>query len=187
MTALVLAALLLPTALQNLIWLRLDAHVDRVVDGNNVRVHDHNNYLIQICLLGSDAPELGQPVGVEARNRLRELIEGRDVVVVHRFVDVAGRTLGSIYIDSTWVNRLLVEEGLAWYFDPYNEVPQLKAFEALAKEQKKGLWQADRPIPPWFWRRGMTTWRDEMAEATLHVYPRFPSTNEPRGVTTHGL
>ena len=182
MRSLLTVTLLLSSALQNLPWLRLAVTVDRVKDGNSLRVIDRTGYVHHVRLAGIDVPDLGQAKGVVARDRLRELVAGKKVTMCHRFVDLAGRTLAHVYVENVWVNRVLVEEGLAWHLDPHGECRQLRAVEAYARDRRVGIWEAEKPVPPWHWRRGRYVWREGMAEEKPHVYPRHPSSNEPRGV-----
>jgi endonuclease YncB( thermonuclease family) len=50
----------------------------------------------------------------------------------------------------------MVENDYAWVYSQYNKIPEKAEWEnlqATAKSDKKGLWQADTPIPPWEWRK----------------------------------
>ena len=72
----------------------------------------------KIRLLGIDTPEIRgeeREAGLIARDRLRELIENKQVLMLsHRDkTGKYGRWLATIYIDSVNVNQLLVDEGLA--------------------------------------------------------------------------
>ena len=72
----------------------------------------------RVQLARIDAPELDDPRGVAARDRLRELIDGREVTI--RFSDPSGRRRGaygrlllSVEVDGRDVETLPVDEGLA--------------------------------------------------------------------------
>ena len=76
----------------------------------------------KIRLFGINTPEVRgaeRPLGLIARDRLRGLIEGRDIILAsHR--DRAGkygRWLGTIYIDDININKLLLDEGLATIYE----------------------------------------------------------------------
>jgi endonuclease YncB( thermonuclease family) len=159
-------------------WLELNAGVTNVYDGNRLRVVDYKGTVHLVRLSGSDAPELGQPGGIEARKRLRELIDGQTVRIVHRYFDARGRILGKIYVDRIWANKVLVEEGLAWYFDPDDDAPELRALERKARERKKGIWRRSAPIPPWHWRRGVRVPRPGLENERPRPLKRSPSTND---------
>ncbi len=63
-------------------WLELRAAVTEVVDGNVIRVRDRRGFTHVVRLSGSDAPELTQPGGRQARDRLRALLSGKTVRIV---------------------------------------------------------------------------------------------------------
>ena len=84
--------------------------------GLGVYMHDQ-----KIRLLGIDTPELRgeeRPLGLQARDRLRELILDEWVLVQTVFDRTGkyGRLLGTLYHDSVNINQLLLDEGLA---EPY--------------------------------------------------------------------
>ena len=94
-----------------------------VFDGDSVTVDidlGFKHWMLgqKIRLFGINTPETrgsDRLSGLIARDRLRELIEGRDIILAsHR--DRAGkygRWLGTIYIDDININKLLLDEGLA--------------------------------------------------------------------------
>jgi len=94
-----------------------------VYDGDSITLDidlGFNHWMLnqKIRLLGIDTPEIRgteRPEGLASAERLRGLIEGKDVMMVsHR--DRAGkygRWLATIYLDNTNINQLLLEEGWA--------------------------------------------------------------------------
>lgn len=160
-------------------WLELEATATEVKDGNHLRVVDGKGTVHLVRLAGCDAPELTQPSGVEARDRVRALVLNKTVRIVHRYFDEAGRILGKIYVEQTWVNEVLVREGLAWFADPDQDAPELEALAREARAATTGLWQKTDPVPPWLWRRGV---RSVKADTDLtpppRVFPRSPSAND---------
>lgn len=98
------------------------AHIAAVYDGDTVTaVVDLGFHILQkmtLRLYGIDTPELRgeeRPQGIVARDRLRELILHKDVMI-RTYRDKRekyGRYLATIYIDGVDVNVLLVAEGLA--------------------------------------------------------------------------
>ncbi len=92
-------------------WLVLQAYVTDVKDGNSLQVIDRKGTVHQVRLAGVDAPELTQPSGVDARNRLRELVLKKMVTIVHRFFDFEGRLLGRVMLGEQCVNAILASEG----------------------------------------------------------------------------
>ena len=94
-----------------------------VYDGDSITLDidlGFNHWMLnqKIRLFGIDTPEIRgpeRPEGLVSADRLRGLIEGKDVIMVsHR--DRAGkygRWLATIYIDNININKLLLEEGWA--------------------------------------------------------------------------
>ncbi len=147
------------------------SRVVRVDDGNTLVV---SNKVLRgsITLLGESmvildgvrAPNLDQPGGAEARAFLEGLVKGKEIFVVE-LTDM-GKSRGAwVFInDGECINLHLVEEGHAWLINPRSHfaVSFGKPKEAYgkltnafqkAKEQKRGIWAADNPIPPWEWKK----------------------------------
>lgn len=62
--------------------------------------------------------------------------------------DRYGRTIGILYLNNQNLNKLLVEGGYAWYFKKYSSDVAYDNLEKEAREQKRGLWQAENPVSP---------------------------------------
>lgn len=111
---------------------RYRAHVISVYDGDTVRAHvslgfDTQAMKVQLRLIGINTPEMTgstRAAAEAARNRLRELVLNKDVVIdtVKDRTEKYGRYLAKIYVDigGTWlcVNDVLVSEGLAVPYAP---------------------------------------------------------------------
>ena len=106
---------------------RYNARCTSVYDGDSITVDidlGFNHWMLnqKIRLFGINTPEvrgLERPSGLIARDRLRELIEGRDIILASH-MDRAGkygRWLGTIYIDDININKLLLDEGLATIYE----------------------------------------------------------------------
>jgi len=72
----------------------------------------------KIRLLGINTPEVRgkeRELGLISRDRLRELIDGKDVIIVtHKDKGGKyGRLLATIYLDGVNINQQLVDEGFA--------------------------------------------------------------------------
>lgn len=146
----------------------LTGKVVQVVDGDTLEVLDSQDVRHRIRILGIDAPEggkipeHGQPYGSQARDALKELVGAQPVRVVWRKQDSPykgheGRILGDVYVDnaagkSVWVNRAMIDAGLAWHFRHYDQRKELEDAERTARNEKRGLWRDAKPMPPWDFR-----------------------------------
>ena len=108
------------------------AFVTGVYDGDSITVDIDLGFFMKMCnqkirLYGIDTPEIRgeeRPDGLVARNRLRELILNKEVII-KTYKDKAGkygRWLGTIYLndEGTWtnINQQLLAEGLATIYKP---------------------------------------------------------------------
>jgi endonuclease YncB( thermonuclease family) len=132
------------------------ATVIQVADGDTMTVRTANFEEIIIRLYGIDAPESNQKGGAEARAALAA-IHGSQVTIIEMDVDQYGRTVGLVEFEGRSINLDLVTQGLAWYYGQYCQAQpicgHIKAAEKEARTANRGLWAAEKPVPPWEWRR----------------------------------
>jgi endonuclease YncB( thermonuclease family) len=129
--------------------------VRHVVDGDSVILSDQR----QVRLIGINAPEFGkdgrpdEPLASVARDRLRELVQGRQVELVmeEEQRDHYGRWLAHLQLpDGTAVEEILLKEGLAAAIAiPPNvsRVRQLFEAEAVARTARRGIWGLTQSTP----------------------------------------
>lgn len=131
--------------------------VKHVVDGDSVILTDQR----QVRLIGINAPEFGkdgrpdEPLAGAARDRLRELVQGKNVQLVleEEQRDHYGRWLAHLRLpDDTRVEEILLKEGLAAAIAiPPNvsQVHRLFAAEAMARAARRGIWGSAtaKPLP----------------------------------------
>jgi micrococcal nuclease len=122
--------------------------VEKVIDGDTIVLKNGE----RVRYLGIDAPETrfspfgAEYYGEEAKKRNRELVEGRRVRLEFDVEkrDKYGRLLAYVFVDSIFVNALLLREGYAkLHFIPPNN-RYLDLFIKLEKEAKltnQGLWR----------------------------------------------
>jgi len=143
------------------------ADVIDVVDGDSFCITNRISGKISmraetpVKLDGVDAPEIEQPGGQESRDYLVALLQGKRISVVE-IVDRGVSKGAWVFVgdEKKSVNVLLVEEGKAWLTEPRltsdskakREHMKMKDAFQKAKEQKKGIWAEENPIPPWEWR-----------------------------------
>ncbi|MEM4524406.1 MAG: thermonuclease family protein, partial [Archaeoglobaceae archaeon] len=119
------------------------AFVVEVIDGDTLKLS--NGELVR--LLGINAPEKGQKFYEEAKERLRELVEGKTVLLEKDKVDRDryGRLLRYVYVDDVFVNVLLVKEGLAYahIVEKLKYEAKLREAEKIARDSNLGIWSLE--------------------------------------------
>ncbi len=136
---------------------RAVAKVIQVVDGDTIRVF-MNRQLFTVRYLGIDTPETkkgtkpAHPWGPAATKRNRELVGGKTVLLVADpyadDMDRYGRLLRYVIVDDIFVDKILVEEGLAWVYPAPNSCQEeLLAAEREAKLAGRGVWSRATPTP----------------------------------------
>ncbi|MFN3370905.1 MAG: thermonuclease family protein [Sphingomonadaceae bacterium] len=129
--------------------------VVRVKDGDSLLIERARERRVEeVRLHAIDAPELGQPWGIQARSALRRLVQGRPVRVETLGRDRYGRWLGRVTVGRVDVNLALVEGGHAWAVRGYGAGPALVQAQRDAKAAGRGLWALppDQRLPPATWR-----------------------------------
>jgi micrococcal nuclease len=116
------------------------ARVVRVVDGDTFDVEEEK----RIRLAGIDAPEYPEGcLAQEAKDRLEELVLGREIEIEEVEKDNFGRSLAFVFIDEELVNRVLVEEGLAKVESKdLKYSPLLLGRREEAKKAQRGIWSS---------------------------------------------
>ncbi len=118
----------------------LEGKVARVIDGDSLWVEPPAPAApVELRLEGIDAPEICQAWGPEAKQALAELLQGKQVSVRTVGRDSYGRTLGTVYLDTQNINKLMVQEGHAWSTRyKYDRGPYV-ADERMAKALSRGF------------------------------------------------
>ena len=124
-----------------------------VSDGDTITVLDGAHRQAKVRLSGIDAPEKNQPFGTRSRQRLAELVAGREVLVEWDKKDRYGRILGRVLVDGEDINLRMVREGMAWHYTAFSKSQDLHRAEAAAREGRLGLWSGPIPVAPWDFRR----------------------------------
>lgn len=113
--------------------------VERVVDGDTFDTSDGE----RVRLEGADAPEYAKEcLSEEAKERLEELILGKEVVLKKVTKDHFGRLVSLVFMGDLFIDKAMVEEGLARASsgnDPEYGV-ELLSVEETAKEAERGIW-----------------------------------------------
>lgn len=107
----------------------------------------------KIRFYGIDAPEAAQTFGIQSRDALREKILGKELRVFAVNSDPYGRTVGKVFLGERYINREMVRDGMAWHYANYARRDyDLAEAQLTAQAQRRGLWNEDRPTPPWEYR-----------------------------------
>ena len=122
-----------------------------VQDGDTFNLPDNAT---RVRLWGIDAPEKGQAYADEARDRLKELCEGKAVRLEIKDTDRYGRKTAIVWKGKTNINLQMVKEGLAWHYAYYApDAKDLAAAEKAARKARKGLWKDKNPVKPYDFRK----------------------------------
>ena len=129
------------------------ARITQITDGDTYDVRRSIGGTVTIRLHGVDAPESSQPYGRAATRAARRIAGGKNVRVTVEDIGRYGRAVARIEVDGGDLGALLLQRGLAWYYQQYapNETEYAR-LERQARNGDRGLWSQANPIPPWEWR-----------------------------------
>lgn len=128
-----------------------NASVVSVHDGDTITVRTTETSKIR--LYGIDAPELKQAHGQASKHALSEMTFGKSVHITPMSKDRYGRIVAKVHVDGVDVNRVMVEQGAAWWYTQYAkyDMPLANA-QSKAQAEKRGLWADQNQIAPWEYR-----------------------------------
>ncbi len=146
----------------------LQGRVVAITDGDTITLLDAQNQQHKIRLAGIDAPEKKQPFGNVAKQRMADMVFGKEVRADARKKDRYGRTIGRVWVVPPIARHLspktldagmaLLTLGLAWQYKQYakeqpeEERGQYAFAEEEARRRRIGLWHDTDPVPPREWR-----------------------------------
>ena len=133
-----------------------------VADGDTATVLVNVKRQVKVRFHGIDAPEKKQDFGQRAKQKLSDLIFGKQVRVEILEQDRYGRSVSKVYVDGIYTNLEMVKSGLAWHYKQYApHDTDLAEAEKAARSSKVGLWSHSNPTPPWQWRKGGRAFKSE--------------------------
>ncbi|MFN8657211.1 MAG: thermonuclease family protein [Candidatus Obscuribacterales bacterium] len=129
-----------------------------VIDGDTLMILNGQTPQ-KVVLYAIDCPEIGQDAGTTAKEFTAGRVLKKEVTVKDHGRDNYGRTIGEVILDDgTNLNKELVTSGLAWWTKKFApEATDYRDLERSARTEKKGLWVAVEPVPPWIYRNGKRT------------------------------
>lgn len=137
------------------------ARVVGVYDGDSILVRRAGSTRwFAVRLYGVDAPEYDPPktqrFGYSSFAFVVNNCLYQDVVVRPIVRDLYGRPVAEITLaDGRVLNEEVIKAGLGWVYRRYVFEPRRSRWltlEAIARQQRVGLWQDANPTPPWIWR-----------------------------------
>jgi micrococcal nuclease len=90
--------------------------IERTIDSRHVQVVDGDTFRYgaeRVRLRGIDTPELNEPGGQSAEQRLEELLRSGPVRIVPRGRDIYDRLVADVFVDGQNVAEMLSREGYA--------------------------------------------------------------------------
>ena len=134
--------------------------VANVVDGDTLKVRaEGKEDRIRLC--GINAPELSQPMGNDAREKLRSLVSaaGNQLIVFPSERDREGQLLAEVFVtagkgteEEKLLNYEMVQAGMALHYKEYSDrCPNggeiLAEAEQEAKSKRLGAWAGENQKP----------------------------------------
>jgi micrococcal nuclease len=101
-----------------------------------------------------DCPEKKQPFGQKAKQFVSDNCFGENVTLIHNNkYDRYHRLIAEVILeDGRNLNKLLVENGLAWHYKKYSKDKSYAELETIARQNKIGLWTDTNALNPDIWR-----------------------------------
>jgi micrococcal nuclease len=129
--------------------------------GKAVRIIDGDTFDLlvgttthRIRLASIDAPEKKQDFANASTQYLAQLCKDQLLIVVVNSTDRNKRKIADVFTQQKlWINKALVQKGLAWHYTIYSSSKELAKAELVARKQKIGLWSLKNPVAPWEWRK----------------------------------
>jgi micrococcal nuclease len=114
--------------------------VTNIIDGDTIVIVGGE----RVRLLGVDTPEKGEYMYKEAKARLEQLVEQKEVTLIkeNENKDKYDRLLRWVFLNETNVNLVLIQEGLArcYFYGASKYQKQCAELEITAIKSKLGLW-----------------------------------------------
>ena len=116
---------------------RVKVNVTGIIDGDTIEITEG-----KIRLRGINAPEKNQIYFEEAKEVL-EYIDGEEIEIEDYGQDKYGRNLSYIFYKNMFMNKKLLEKGLAhlYYYEQDRHFAEMKKAEEKARQEEIGIWK----------------------------------------------
>ncbi len=146
----------LPAPLRDDVECELIGEIPRARGGDHFEFGDRNE-LHYILVRGVDCPKYGQEYYSKARHTTMDLTRGKRVRIKIVGRDRMMTEIGDVFVieEGSQDQELnlaleLVKAGMGWYDgNEFVGAEALKAAQAVAEENRTGLWEQDDPVAPW--------------------------------------
>ena len=131
----------------------------KVSDGDTLNVQKVENgkfvgEIVKIRMFGIDAPEKTQDYGIESKQALEKMVNGKTLEIEEKNRDRYGRTVAVVYVNGKNVNEEMVKNGNAWWYQEYDKKDtKMQAYQENAKKNKLGLFGKRGYVEPWNYRK----------------------------------
>ena len=128
-------------------------------EGDVLTVRDSDNKQHRIRLAGIDAPDKQQTFFKKSRQNLSDLALKKQATLDCYRTDGLKRKVCRVSVHGRDIALAQVQAGLAWHYKqlhPEQTASERAAYakaEADARASRIGLWQHERPVAPWDFRR----------------------------------
>lgn len=162
----------------------LFGRVIEVNDGDVITVFNLNRP-VRVKLMGVDAPEANQAFGDVAKKHLSALVYDKSVLVEYWGIAADGSLVGRVTLDKADIGAQMIRDGAAW-FDASNQgrlsVDDREVYqqsEQAARNERRGLWQAQDPIAPWEFVKAQALRKNPAASLNTILPPASAKPNRP--------
>lgn len=132
--------------------------VTEIVDGRTIIVEPQPQVKIKIQLQYIEVPEAEQKLHAVVKNHLTNLILNKYVEFKPKNLNETTQPIGQVLLNGVDISQQMLRDGAAWYAVPeknlQNEVESkiYRKYEALAKNEKRGVWSVEGLKPAWEFR-----------------------------------